>query len=94
MTTDLSLFDRKLQLIIATSVEGLDPADRAERIAWCREHDQHGTHAFVDGDDLTLWWGGRRLAVAPRSLFDDDVPLEELRTAFLPEPPDDLSELT
>jgi hypothetical protein len=65
-------FNRKVQQLLTEAIEGLDPADRAERIAYCREHDEHGARAVRDGDGVEFSWGGRLLAVVEAELLTDD----------------------
>lgn len=92
--TDLDLdaaFAERVQFIISSSIAGLDEQDRAERIAYCRRLDLHGVTVVVDHGDLRLEWGGRPLAVVPRSVFADEALLEPLTAVYVP---DDASELT
>ena len=65
-------FNKKMRQVIAEAVAGLDPGDRDERIAYCRENDEHGVRALVDGDAVVFSWGGRRLALVERELLTDD----------------------
>ena len=66
----------RVRALIESATEGLDPVDRAERIAWCREHDQHGVRMFTDPDGLLEFrWGGRRLALVRAADLDSDVPM-------------------
>jgi hypothetical protein len=65
-------FNRKVRRVIAEAVEGLDPSDRDERIAYCRETGEHGVRAQVEGDGVEFTWGGRTLAVVERALLTDD----------------------
>ena len=60
---DDPLHDR-IGLLLTHAVAALDPADRAERIAWCQANDAHGIRMHP-GDDgiLEFRWGGRRLAL-------------------------------
>jgi hypothetical protein len=46
--------------LLTHAVAGLDPADRAERMAWCRRHQQHGVTMHTDNNDdlVELRWGG------------------------------------
>lgn len=76
MTEDNALADR-LKTLLQHAVAGLDPVDRAERIAWCREHDQHGVRMHTDPDGvLEFRWGGRALALIRAVDLDSDVPLQ------------------
>jgi hypothetical protein len=56
---------QRVREVIENAVAGLDPADRAERIAHCREHDEHGVRMFPGADDdlIEFRWGGRTLAL-------------------------------
>lgn len=81
----MSLFDEKISHIISASIAGLDPQDREERIRHCQETGEHGVRASEDLEDLALTWGGRPLAVVPRDVLADDVPLDGLVTVFVPE---------
>lgn len=93
--TDLdAAFAERVQYIISSSIAGLDEEDRAERIAYCRRNDLHGVTCFEDAGDLRLEWGGRPLAVVPRSVFDDEALHGPPPVAvFTPDVPDDLSSL-
>ncbi|MGY2702212.1 hypothetical protein [Nocardioides sp. HB32] len=64
--------NRKLSRLLAEAVEGLDPADRAERIAWCQETGQHGVSGVREGESIVFMWGGRTLAVVEGALLADD----------------------
>lgn len=80
----------RVRTLIAAAVAGLDPADRAERIAQCRARDEHGVR-MIPGDDgvIELRWGGRRLAlVAAADLFSD----EPLAAEFTTDAPDTVPE--
>jgi len=68
----------RVRAILTEAIAGLDPADLNERIAWCREHNQHGVrmHTTADDDLLEFRWGGRRLAlVRADDLADPDAVL-------------------
>lgn len=83
----------RVRELIATSVAGLDPADREERIAWCREHDEHGVRMIPGDDDevLEFRWGGRRLAmIHARDLASDEPLRAEFQAAVPDTVPDDL----
>ncbi len=74
----------RVQAVITAAVANLDPADRAERIAYCQAHDEHGTRMFIDGECIEFRWGGRRLALLAaedlrgahplQAVFHTDVP--------------------
>lgn len=68
MTTPDDDFTARLHVLLSHAVAALDPQDRAERIAWCRENDVHGIRMHLDGGDdvLDFMWGGRRLAQVRR----------------------------
>ncbi|QIV83048.1 hypothetical protein [Mycolicibacterium frederiksbergense] len=89
---DVQLMAR-VRALLESATASLDPADRAERIAWCREHDQHGVRMRTDPDGLLEFvWGGRPLALVRAADLDSDVPL---RGEFVPtEIPDTLEGLT
>lgn len=65
--------------ILTAAVAGLDPADRAERIAWCQANDQRGVrlHTSPDDDLLEFRWGGRTLAMVHRDALTDDGPIHQ-----------------
>jgi hypothetical protein len=65
-------FNEKVRQVIAEAIAGLDPDDRAERIAYCREHDEHGVRAKVEGEGVEFTWGGKLLAVVERALLTND----------------------
>lgn len=67
----------RVRALIESATASLDPADRDARIAWCREHDQHGVRVHTDPDGLLEFvWGGRRLALVRAADLDSDVPLQ------------------
>lgn len=93
MTHSDEVLAKRTRLILELALAGLDPADREDRIAWCRANDQHGVRMERDGDLHIFTWGGRVLAMVQQDvlLLDDDVPFG---TTFVGEVPDDLSELS
>lgn len=78
----------KVRDLLVDAVSRLDPQDHAERVAYCEESGQHGVRMHFDaGDDLVEFrWGGRRLALLPRSILLDDQPLPPAE--FIAEVPD------
>lgn len=83
-TTD-DRFTHRMQALIANAINGLDPADREERIAYCRDHGAHGVRMFPDPDGvLELRWGGRTLAMVRA---EDLASGEPLRAEFVGEIP-------
>jgi hypothetical protein len=81
MVDDTQLMAR-VRALLESATAGLDPADRAERIAWCREHDQHGVRMRTDPDGLLEFvWGGRTLALIRAADLDSELPL---RGEFIP----------
>lgn len=64
--------------VLANAVAGLDPQDRANRAAWCREHDAHGVRMhFANDDDLIEFrWGGKSLAMISRADLLSNEPLQ------------------
>ena len=83
--TDDPLNDR-VRLLLTHAVAALDQADRAERIAWCQQHDAHGIRMHP-GDDgiLEFRWGGRRLALVAAA---DLAAGASLAADFVTETPD------
>jgi len=82
---DARLWSRVRELL-ADAVARLDPQDRDERIAYCREHNQHGVRMHTDPDGvLEFRWGGRRLALVRAADLAADVPL---RAELVGEVPD------
>lgn len=78
--------------LLTDAVGRLDDTDRAERIAYCRTHNEHGIrmHLTADDDLLEFRWGGRRLAMLPRDVLLHDGPVESQLIAELPDTiPDD-----
>jgi hypothetical protein len=51
----------RVRALLTDAVARLDPADRAERIAYCQAHDEHGTRMHLTDDDnlIEFRWGGR-----------------------------------
>lgn len=77
----------RLRAVLSEAVAGLDPADRAERLAWCAEHDVHGVRMQLTGADdlLEFVWGGRRLALVHRDVLLEDGPVSSGFVAALPD---------
>ncbi len=69
----------RIRAIIDRAVRALDPIDRAQRVAYCQAHNEHGVRAHMsDQDDLIeLWWGGRLLAMVSIEALFGDGPVEE-----------------
>jgi hypothetical protein len=82
----------RVRAVITHAVNGLDPQDRAERVAHCLTHNQHGVTMHPDTADnlVEFRWGGRTLALLPVDVLTGDGPLHG---EFVSEAPDDLSEL-
>lgn len=59
----------RVQEILTHSINGLSDEDRAERIAWCQENDEHGTRAVPQGHCTEFFWGGRLLAAVPHDVL-------------------------
>jgi hypothetical protein len=79
-------FAVRVSTLIAAATANLDPQDRAERIAWCRENNAHGVRMFTDPDGvIELRWGNRRLAMVRASDLETGVPL---RAEFVGDVPD------
>lgn len=70
-------FTARFAALVAQAVAGLDPDDRAERIAYCRANDAHGvrTHTGTDGL-IEITWGGRKLALVAAADLEAGVALE------------------
>ncbi len=80
------MFTTRVRAILTTAVGALDPQDRAERIAWCVENNQHGVRMFPGTDGvLEFRWGGRKLAMVRAADLDSDTPLQ---AGFVTEVPD------
>ncbi|MBB5776230.1 hypothetical protein [Nonomuraea jabiensis] len=83
----------RLGEIIRRSVEGLDAADRAERVAYCQRTGEHGVRVHAESEGvLVLTWGGKTLAAIERTVLTGDGPLPE--PELIPAVPDDPRELT
>lgn len=86
-------FSQRVQALITNALCGLDPQDREERIAYCREHDEHGVRVFTDPDGvLEFRWGGRTLAMVSGEDLGSSDPLDIVfQAADCPDTvPDDL----
>ncbi|QZT62128.1 hypothetical protein [Mycolicibacterium austroafricanum] len=93
MTDNDNALAARVKAVLEHAVAGLDPADREERIAWCREHDQHGVRMHTDPDGLLEFqWGGRMLAMVRADDLVGDEPLRAV--AVNAEIPDTLEGLT
>ncbi|XVQ83169.1 hypothetical protein ACQP2K_30645 [Microbispora siamensis] len=78
--------------LLAAAVAGLDPADRAERDAYCRRTGDHEAHHSREGGLLVFRWGGSTLlAIDIAALLDPDA---DAGLEFVPAPPDDARDLT
>ena len=88
MTNEDAKFTARIRALLEQAVAGLDPTDRAERIAWCEEHDQHGVTMHPNGDDdlVEFRWGGRTLAMVPNEVLFGEYPLPA--PEFIGEVPD------
>lgn len=77
MTDDQAPVLLRVRDVINDAIARLTAEDRERRIAYCREHDQHGVRMHLtEGDDLIEFrWGGKSLAIIPRELLLDDGPL-------------------
>jgi hypothetical protein len=93
---DDDLNPEKVQRVLSDAWAALDPAERAERIAWDIAHGVPGVTSHPDpADDLIEFIrGGRTLALVQRAVLCGDGPLEATREHFdddIPDhPPDDL----
>ena len=77
----------RVHVLLADALARLDPADRAERIAYCQAHDQHGIRMHPPTDDalIEFTWGGRTLAIVDRAVLLDDGPIHVEHIADLPD---------
>lgn len=94
MTNGDAKFTRRINMLLQSAVTGLDPADRADRIAWCQERNQHGVtmHPSNDDDLLEFRWGGKRLVMIHRDDLLSEKPLHPEFIADVPDSvPDELS---
>lgn len=90
--SDDIMLDARIEHVIRTSVDGLDPADREERIRWCQRTGHHGVRVHDDGPDgVRLMWGGRTLATVDRSVFQPDAMYADIAGAWTPDVPQDLT---
>ncbi len=89
--TEPNFIPERVQAVIQHAVAGLDPADRADRVAYCQQHDEHGVRMFPgDQDDLLEFrWGGRTLALVHRDVLTDPN-TRQVHTTFIAETPDTL----
>jgi hypothetical protein len=83
-----SMFEAKISKVLAEAVAGLDPLDRAERIAHCEATGQHGVTAHPEGGVTRFDWGGRTLAAVETAVLTDDT-LKVPEAQFIPAVPDD-----
>jgi hypothetical protein len=56
-------FLARVEELLSVSVAALDPAERAERIAWCQATGRHGIRARIEGDLLVFTWADRPLVM-------------------------------
>ncbi|WP_370329183.1 hypothetical protein [Mycolicibacterium hippocampi] len=76
MTENDANLMHRVKTLIETAIASLDPADREQRIAWCVEHDQHGTTMHPAGDGLLEFrWAGRSLVLVSAAALDSEKPL-------------------
>jgi hypothetical protein len=68
-----------LRSLLTHAVAALQPAERTERMDWCRRHNHAVTMHADKGDRLAeLRWGGRTLALVPLAeLTNSDRPDEQ-----------------
>lgn len=66
------LIGRRIQFAISTALEAMPADDKAERIAWCQETGQHGTHVVPLADGLALVWADRPLAFLPKEVLTEE----------------------
>jgi len=74
----------KVRAVIADAWSALDPADRAERIAYDLEHDVAGVTMHPQGEAVEFVRGGRTLAIVERELLTGDGPLNAA-AEFMPD---------
>lgn len=81
----------RVQLLLTHAVASLDAEDRDARIAYCREHDEHGVRMHTADDGLLEFaWGGRRLALVRAADLAGEQPLQPEFVAEVPDTlPDD-----
>jgi hypothetical protein len=75
MTDQPDLNPQKVQQLLADAWNGLDPADRAERIAYDNAHGISGTTMYPRGKAIEFVRGGRTLAMVDCDLLTGDEPL-------------------
>lgn len=77
-------YEARVNKLLSAAVHGLDPADIAERIAYCRANNTHGVrmHTNADDDLIEFRWGGRRLVLVAAAALASDEPLA---AGFVPE---------
>lgn len=74
---DDAYFLSRIKALLTAAVANLDPTDRDERVAYCRDHDEHGVRMHVDPADdvLEFRWGGRTLAMVNAADLAGTAPL-------------------
>jgi hypothetical protein len=89
-TPDNDPLPARVRELLTDAVNRLDRRDYAERVSFCQATGQHGTrmHLTPDDDLIEFRWGGRTLAMIPRSVLFDDQPLPEPQ--FIADTPDTL----
>jgi hypothetical protein len=87
---DVRLCERT-RALLEHAAASLSADDKAQRIAWCKANNTHGTRMYFGTDDdlIEFKWGGKTLAMVPHSALLSDDPL---RPEFIPEAPDTIPE--
>lgn len=60
--------------LTGSAIRRLEPDDLRARIAYCRATGEHGATVHRDGDDISLWWGGKLLVAIDREQLAAIVP--------------------
>lgn len=60
--------------LIGAATRRLGPDDLRARVEYCRATGEHGATVHRDGDDISVWWGGKLLVAMDREQLAAVVP--------------------
>lgn len=86
------VFHERVRYVISHALANLSDEECSSRIAYCRDHNEHGVRLFSgDQDDvLDFRWGGRTLALVRRADLLSEGVLWANVVADVPDTPEGL----
>lgn len=67
------LVSARIQYVLKAALAAMPEDVKAERVAWCNEHGQHGVTAHPSDAGIDLQWAGRRLAFIDADALTEDA---------------------